>query len=417
MNLEYKKNTLHFSGVSIKEVAKKHKTPFYLYSEEILSENYLDFFHGALEAGLHHPLICFAVKSNSNKEFLKILASLGSGADIVSGGELLRALEAGIPANKIVFSGVGKTAEEIELGLKKGVYSFNIESIEELELINTLARKLKKTARICFRFNPEVESKTHKYISTGNKTHKFGILKSDILKTLKNKKYWTHSRPVGLSIHIGSQLLDLRATKKAIERMCALALESKVNYEFLDVGGGLGIDYHPEETPKVPKISDYMNMIHQTLEKNYYSQTTNLPRVVFEPGRRISAKTGILVMSVLRNKVSENNHFTILDGGMNDMMRPSLYEAYHEIYPVSKSSRKPILSHIVGPICETSDLFGTRKIAPMKAGDLVILRDAGAYGYSMGSTYNLRGRPAELLINLNRKIQEINPAGHYKELK
>jgi len=417
MNLEYKKNTLHFSGVSIKEVAKKHKTPFYLYSEEILSENYLDFFHGALEAGLHHPLICFAVKSNSNKEFLKILASLGSGADIVSGGELLRALEAGIPANKIVFSGVGKTAEEIELGLKKGVYSFNIESIEELELINTLARKLKKTARICFRFNPEVESKTHKYISTGNKTHKFGILKRDILKTLKNKKYWTHSRPVGLSIHIGSQLLDLRATKKAIERMCALALESKVNYEFLDVGGGLGIDYHPEETPKVPKISDYMNMIHQTLEKNYYSQTTNLPRVVFEPGRRISAKTGILVMSVLRNKVSENNHFTILDGGMNDMMRPSLYEAYHEIYPVSKSSRKPILSHIVGPICETSDLFGTRKIAPMKAGDLVILRDAGAYGYSMGSTYNLRGRPAELLINLNRKIQEINPAGHYKELK
>lgn len=417
MNLEYKKNTLHFSGVSIREVAQKHKTPFYLYSEEILSENYLGFFHGALEAGLHHPLICFAVKSNSNKEFLKILASLGSGADIVSGGELLRALEAGIPANKIVFSGVGKTAEEIELGLKKGVYSFNIESIEELELINILARKLKKTARICFRFNPEVESKTHKYISTGNKTHKFGILKSDILKTLKNKKYWTHSSPVGLSIHIGSQLLDLRATKKAIERMCALALESKIDYEFLDVGGGLGIDYHPEETPKVPKISDYMNMIHQTLEKNYYSKTTNIPRVVFEPGRRISAKTGILVMSVLRNKVSENNHFTILDGGMNDMMRPSLYEAHHEIYPVSKSSKKPILSHIVGPICETSDLFGTRKMSPMKSGDLVILRDAGAYGYSMGSTYNLRSRPAEILINLDRKIQVINPAGSYKELK
>ncbi|MFA5583266.1 MAG: hypothetical protein WDA09_03550, partial [Bacteriovoracaceae bacterium] len=294
MNLEYKKNTLHFSGVSIAEVAKKHKTPFYLYSEEILSENYMEFFHGALEAGLHHPLVCFAVKSNSNKEFLKVLASLGSGADIVSGGELMRALEAGIPANKIVFSGVGKTSEEIELGLKKGVYSFNIESIEELELINALSKKLKKTARICFRFNPEVESKTHKYISTGNKTHKFGILKKDILKTLKNKKYWTHSKPVGLSIHIGSQLLDLKATKKAIERMCELALASKTNFEFLDVGGGLGIDYHESETAKVPKISDYMNMIHQALEKNYYSKTTNIPRVVFEPGRRISAKTGIL---------------------------------------------------------------------------------------------------------------------------
>ena len=417
MNLEYKKNTLHFSGVSIAEVAKKHKTPFYLYSEEILSENYLEFFHGALEAGLHHPLICFAVKSNSNIEFLKVLGSLGSGADIVSGGELLRALEAGIPASKIVFSGVGKTSEEIELGLKKGVYSFNVESIEELELINALAKKMKKTARICFRFNPEVVSKTHKYISTGNKTHKFGILKKDILATIKNKKLWTNSKLVGLSIHIGSQLLDLKATKKAIEKMCEVALESKVAYEFLDVGGGLGIDYHESETAKVPKISDYMNMIHTTLEKSYYSQTTNIPRVVFEPGRRIAAKTGVLVMSVLRNKVSEDNHFTILDGGMNDMMRPSLYEAYHEISPVSKSAKKEILTHIVGPICETSDLFGTRKLAPLKNGDLVILRDAGAYGYSMGSTYNLRARPAEVLINLNRKLVVINPAGQYSELK
>lgn len=417
MNLEYKKNTLHFSGVSIAEVAKKHKTPFYLYSEEILSENYLEFFHEALEAGLHNPLICFAVKSNSNREFLKVLASLGSGADIVSGGELLRALEAGIPASKIVFSGVGKTSEEIELGLKKGVYSFNIESIEELELINTLAKKLKKTARICFRFNPEVESKTHKYISTGNKTHKFGILKTDILKAIKNKKFWTHSKMVGLSIHIGSQLLDLKATKKAIEKMSELALATKIDLEFLDVGGGLGIDYHPSETAKVPRISDYMNMVHTTLEKHYYAKSNYLPRVVFEPGRRIAAKTGILVMSVLRNKVSENNHFTILDGGMNDMMRPSLYEAYHEISPVQKSSRKQIMSHIVGPICETSDLFGTRKIAPMKAGDLVILRDAGAYGFSMGSTYNLRARPEEILVNLNRKLQVINPAGKYEDLK
>lgn len=417
MSLEYKKNTLHFCGVSIAEVAKKHKTPFYLYSEEILSENYFEFFHGALEAGLHHPLICFAVKSNSNKEFLKILAGLGSGADIVSGGELLRALEAGIPADKIVFSGVGKTSDEIELGLKKGVYSFNIESIEELELINSLAKKMKKTARICFRFNPEVVSKTHKYISTGNKTHKFGILKKDILSTVKNKKLWSNSKLVGLSIHIGSQLLDLRATKKAIEKMCEVAIESNIDLEFLDVGGGLGIDYHKDETAKVPKISDYMKMVHQTLEKHYYSKTENIPRVVFEPGRRISAKTGILVMSVLRNKVSEDNHFTILDGGMNDMMRPSLYEAYHEISAVKKSSKKEILSHIVGPICETSDLFGTRKIAPMKSGDLVILRDAGAYGYSMGSTYNLRPRPAEVLINLNRKLQVINPAGKYEELK
>ncbi len=417
MSLEYKKNTLHFSGVSIAEVAKKHKTPFYLYSEEVLSENYMEFFHGALEAGLHHPLVCFAVKSNSNKEFLKVLAGMGSGADIVSGGELLRALEAGIPASKIVFSGVGKTTEEIELGLKKGVYSFNVESVEELELINFLAGKMKKTARICFRFNPEVVSKTHKYISTGNKTHKFGILKKDILATVKNKKLWTNSKLVGLSIHIGSQLLDLKATKTAIERMCDVAIASKVDLEFLDVGGGLGIDYQASETAKVPKIADYMKMIHDTLEKHYYSKTANIARVVFEPGRRISGKTGILVMSVLRNKVSDGNNFMILDGGMNDMMRPSLYEAYHEISPVAKSSKKEVLTHIVGPICETSDLFGTRKMAPLKSGELVILRDAGAYGYSMGSTYNLRARPEELMINLARKLQVINPRGTYEELK
>lgn len=417
--LEYLKNQLHFSGVDIQTIAKKHKTPFYLYSEEILTSNYIKFFDGAVNAGLINPLVCFALKSNPNKELLKILARLGSGADIVSGGELKRAIEAGIPANKIVFSGVGKTREEIEYALKiskEGVYSFNVESIEELELINECARKLKKKARICFRLNPVVQAKTHKHISTGNKTHKFGLLEADIYSAISHSKYWTHSKLVGLSIHIGSQLLDLNATKKAIIKLSEVALKTESDLEFLDVGGGLGVDYHPEETPKLPAIETYMNLVSTTLAKYYYAKTESRPRVVFEPGRRIIAKAGIFVMSVLRNKISENNRFVIVDGGMNDFMRPSLYGAFHDLLPVHKG-KHDYPSHVVGPICETSDCFATnRLLPPLKSGDLLVLCDTGAYGYSMGSNYNLRGRPLELLVDKKRKMKVVNKPQRYEDL-
>lgn len=419
-HLEYKNKKLMFNKTDISSVAKKYKTPFYLYSEEILSKNYSDFFNGAVNAGLINPLICFALKSNPNKELVKILAKSGSGADIVSGGELKRALEAGIPAEKIAFSGVGKTEEEIIYALKvsqKGILSFNVESLEELELINTCAKKLKKIARICFRLNPVVQPKTHKYISTGNKTHKFGLLEADILSSLGQKKFWSHSKLVGLSIHIGSQLLDLKATKKAIARLCEVALKTEEPLEFLDVGGGLGVDYHPDESRKLPTISDYMSLVADTLNKNFYAKSELRPRVVFEPGRRITAKAGIFVMKVLRNKISENNLFVIVDGGMNDFMRPSLYGAYHGIRPVIESGKTPQPSHIVGPICETSDCFGSnRMLPPLKSGDLVVLEDTGAYGYSMGSNYNLRGRPLELLISKDKKMKVVNKAQDYKEL-
>jgi len=417
--LNYKNKKLQFAKADILSIAKNHKTPFFLYSEKILTQNYLSFSNGALAAGLIDPLICFAMKSNPNKELVKILAKLGSGADIVSGGELKRALEAGIPADKIVFSGVGKTEDEIIFALKlkgKGLNSFNVESIEELELINSCAKKLKKTARICFRLNPVVKPKTHKFISTGNKTHKFGLLEKDILGTLGHKKYWSHSSLVGISVHIGSQLLDLKATKKAIERLCEVALKTNMPIEFLDVGGGLGVDYHPNETHKLPRIDTYMEIIATTLEKHFYSKSELRPRVVFEPGRRIVAKAGIFVMKVLRNKISEDNHFVIVDGGMNDFMRPSLYDAYHALIPV-KESKASIECHIVGPICETSDCFGSNRLLPeLKSGDLLILKDTGAYGYSMGSNYNLRGRPLELLMDQNNKLKVINKAQDYSDL-
>jgi diaminopimelate decarboxylase len=418
-HLEYQNKKLQFAQVDISTITKKHKTPFFLYSEDILAKNYSDFFSGAVNSGMINPLVCFALKSNSNRELLKILASLGSGADIVSGGELKRALEAGIVADKIVFSGVGKTEEEIIYALKcsrHGIFSFNVESLEELELINECARKLKKKARICFRLNPVVRPKTHKFISTGNKTHKFGLLEADILSAIHQKKYWTHSQLVGISIHIGSQLLDLKATKKAIITLCGLALKTECPLEFLDVGGGLGVDYHPDESKKLPSVTDYMNLVSTILNKYFYSKTDLRPRVVFEPGRRIVAKAGIFVMKVLRNKVSENNHFVIVDGGMNDFMRPSLYGAYHELLAV-KEGKAENPCHIVGPICETSDCFGPNRLMPvLKSGDFIVLCDSGAYGYSMGSNYNLRGRPLELLIKKNRKLKIINQAQDYSKL-
>lgn len=416
---KYKNKKLYFSDIDLSTIVKKHKTPFYLYSEEILKKNFLEFQNGAIQEGLKSPLICFALKSNPNKELVKVLAKLGSGADIVSGGELKRALEAGIDPMKIVFSGVGKTEEEILFALKvspQGIFSFNVESLEELELINQCAKRTKRIARVCFRLNPVVKPKTHKFISTGNKTHKFGLLEKDVLSSLGKKKYWSHSQLVGLSVHIGSQLLDLKATKKALIVLSGVALKTKAPLEFLDVGGGLGVDYHPSETKKVPEIKTYMKLISDTLNKNYYSKTEFSPRVVFEPGRRIVAKAGIFIMSVLRNKISEENHFLIVDGGMNDFMRPSLYGAYHGLLPLVEK-KATTRCHVVGPICETSDCFGSNRELPvMKSGDKIALLDAGAYGFSMGSNYNLRGRPLELLVNEKRKIKIINHPQDYGEL-
>lgn len=399
--LSYKKNQLHIDGINFNNIAKKYSTPFYLYSESELENNFNRFLDAATIAKVQNPKICFALKSNSNPTLLKILAKLGAGADIVSGGELKRALEANIPANKIVFSGVGKTSSEIEYALRKNIYSFNIESVAELELINSIAKRLKKTARICFRLNPKVHVKTHKHISTGYKTHKFGILEKDILNALKMKSLWTNSKPIGLSIHIGSQLTCLKATKKAIKNMCECANKSKIKFEFLDVGGGLGIDYHIDN--KAPSMDDYMKLVSSTIKKNYQYEI----RTLFEPGRCIIATSGYFVSSVLRTKKSEGCNFAIVDGGMNDFVRPSLYSAFHEIYSSTKRNSK-VKYDIVGPICETADCFGeARKLSKLNSNDLIVVADAGAYGYSMSSHYNLRDKPKEILLSKTNKLKEI----------
>jgi diaminopimelate decarboxylase len=406
--LAYKNKQLHFDQLNIETLVKKHKTPFYLYSSNLLTENYLNFYNAALENNVSHPLVCFALKANSNHHFLKELAKLGSGADIVSGGELKAALAAGIPANKIVFSGVGKTAAEIQLGLKSNLRAFNVESIEELEMINDLAKKAKKIANVAFRLNPEVHAKTHKHISTGNKTHKFGMLIEDVLALKAKLKKLNHIKVVGMSIHIGSQLTCLKATKKAISRMCACALHFKETIEFLDVGGGLGIDYNFYDRPKIPSVSEYMHMVQKVIAKKYLSHHPCKLQTLFEPGRIIAAKTGIFVTSVIREKKSRDYRFVIVDGGMNDFIRPTLYSAYHEVLPNNLVQQKLSAADVVGPICETSDCFATnRKLPPLKEGQLLTICDTGAYGASMASTYNSRPLISELLIQSDGKVVKV----------
>lgn len=403
----YKKGKLHFDNIPLSSIAGKVKTPFYLYSEKTLVENFNHFLDSADKAEIVEPLICFALKANPNLKLLKALAKQGAGADIVSQGELKRALEAGIKAKKIVFSGVGKTEEEIIKGIKAGIYSFNVESIEELELINKQARKLKKKARVAFRLNPKVHAKTHKHISTGFKTHKFGILKADIIKAVKNKKLWTHTDLVGLSMHIGSQLTCLKATKKAVKELGALAVEVNRPLEFLDVGGGLGVDYGPEEMKKFSTPFQYMEIISKQLQTSFYKKYSfdNKPRVVFEPGRVIAARAGVFITSVIRTKKSEDCHFAIVDGGMNDFVRASLYGAYHEIMTEKQPKGKKIKTDIVGPICETADCFGSGRALPsLRPGDLISVADVGAYGFSMASHYNMRSLPKEVIVRENGKI-------------
>jgi len=405
-SLHYKKSLLCLDGVGILDLTTKIQTPFYLYSQKSLERNYKCFENAALESGIENPLVCFALKSNPNKKVVKTLAKMGAGADIVSGGELKRAIDCGIDPQKIVFSGVGKTKQEISAALsshKDGIYSFNVESLEELEMINEISSKLKKTARIALRLNPQVQVKTHKHISTGFKTHKFGLLKEDILKAVNSKKYWKHTKLVGISIHIGSQLTCLKATVKAIEEMCKLSLAFDKDLEFFDVGGGLGVDY--EKTNDKPCPNQYMKLIAKTIEKFFYKKASSRPRIVFEPGRVISATAGHFITKVIRTKNSGDCFFAIVDGGMNDFVRTSLYGAYHEIIPAKKSKRKLIKTDIVGPICETADCFGSGIELPMlKSEDVISVSDVGAYGHSMASNYNMRDKALEYFVTSTGKV-------------
>lgn len=404
--LSYKNSTLYFDKKSLKQISKELKTPFYLYSEKVFLDKYNQFLQSAHQNQLKEPLICFALKANPNLRILKSLAKAGCGADIVSGGELKRALEAKIDPMKIVFSGVAKSEEEITMALKaskQGIYSFNIESIDELETIQKLAKKFKKKARVAIRFNPQVVTKTHKHISTGYKTHKFGLVKKDLLKAIHLTQKSSHIVLAGLSMHIGSQLTCLKATEKALIEFCAVINEVKEPLEFIDLGGGLGVNYKRSE--KISTINDYMKVISKILNRKLKRYPSSSPRIVFEPGRYIAAEAGILVTKVVRTKLSENSHFTIVDGGMNNFIRTSLYDAFHMVLPVSKSQTKKIITNVVGPICETADKFAADlKITAPQKGDYLCVCDTGAYGYSMASNYNLREQAREYVLSSNGKI-------------
>ena len=402
-DFRYVRGRLHCEGVSIEALVKKHGSPLYVYSSKTLSSHFnkLD---RAL-APLDH-LICFAMKSNSNLGVMRTLADLGSGFDTVSGGEIQRVIAAGGNPRKCVFAGVGKTEEEITFALRKGIYSFNVESEPELTRINRIACKLKKTAPIAIRVNPNVDAKTHKKITTGTYENKFGIAFEKIPGVYARATKLKNIKLLGLQMHIGSQLTQVKPFKEAVRKVTPLAakLKAKHGIEFLSIGGGLGIMYEDalasgdskwwnrEEAKKILTPEKYAAALAPLLEPLGL-------KVLLEPGRFISGNAGILVSRVEYVKRTGKKYFAIVDAAMNDLIRPAFYESYHEIIPVKQSRNRPIATDVVGGICETGDTFCKNRLIPrIEEGDLVAMLSAGAYGFVMAGTYNTRPLPAEVLV-------------------
>ncbi len=391
-NLRYVGNNLFVEKLSIKNILKKNKTPFYIYSESQIAFNFLKFANTFKKTD---PLICFAAKSNSNLNILRVLGKLGAGADVVSGGELLKALKAGIRPNKIVFSGVGKTEEELKIAINKKILLINCESESEAKLVNNLAKKLRKKVSIGFRLNPNVDAKTHKNISTGKAENKFGLSIKNFKVFLKTVKTFKNVKLEALSVHIGSQILNDTPFRKTLNVMSKLIKELKLNLKYVDLGGGFGINYTDKEKPI--NLSKYSKLVHN------FSKKLNC-KIIFEPGRSIIGNTGLLISKIQFIKKGANKNFIILDAGMNDFMRPALYEAFHKIIPISrKSSRMKGKIEFVGPICETTCKFGVYKNYPkINENEFVAITNVGAYGSSLSSNYNTRPLIAEILINKNK---------------
>jgi diaminopimelate decarboxylase len=388
---------LHCDRLSLEGLARKFGTPLYVYSASQIAER-LRLFQREL-AGREH-LVCYAVKANSALAILKLLAGLGAGFDIVSGGELERVLAAAPEAvSRVVFSGVGKTAAEMDLALRAGILAFNVESEAELELLAARAGKLKTKARFALRVNPDVFADTHPYISTGLREHKFGI---DIRRALaiykgaggnRGSNRWIEAH--GISVHIGSQIRSAQPFGAAMERVSRLVQQlarEGTRLKTVDAGGGLGIDYHGGSFDAAEKVGEYAEALQQALGDFK-------GRLLIEPGRFLVAQAGALVARVLYVKRNGKKTFVITDGAMNDLIRPALYQAHHEIVPVRRRAGKARVVDVVGPVCESGDFFARdRKLAPVQPGDLVALLDAGAYGMAQSSNYNTRPRAAEVLV-------------------
>jgi diaminopimelate decarboxylase len=386
---EYKDRQLYCEGIPIRQIAEKVGTPFYLYSYHTLVRHFT-VFNDAFK-GIPH-LICYSAKANSNLALLRLFINLGGGVDVVSGGELFRALKGGADSQKIVFSGVGKREDEIEYALKTGILMFNVESSQELQVVNEVAGRIGKKAAIAIRVNPDIDPKTHPYISTGLKQNKFGI---DILRApmaYRLASQLSNLKIVGIDCHIGSQLVEVEPIIEALRRLKQLVENLRkegMEIQYLDLGGGLGITYEDEEPPHPV---EYASNILEELRG--FGCT-----LILEPGRVIVGNAGVLVSKVLYTKENEEKRFVIVDAGMNDLVRPSYYGSYHQILPVKEETREEIVADVVGPICESSDFLAKgRKMAILHSGELIAVMSAGAYGFSMSTNYNSRPRIAEVLV-------------------
>ncbi len=388
-DFKFKRQELYCEDVKVADVAQAAGTPFYLYSYNTLVDHFTKIQRAFAKI---NPTICFAMKANDNLAVLKTLADQGAGFDIVSMGELRKALTIKADPQKIVFASVGKTEAEIVFALTTGILFFNVESVPELEEINRIAQKMGKVAPVALRINPDVEAATHNFITTGTLKNKFGIDLKSTHQLLKSRKKYPNILINGLHIHIGSQIVTsapfIKAVKKVIGFIAALRAEG-IGLEYLDIGGGLGIIYKDEKPQTAQNFADAVLP---------YLEQTGL-KIVMEPGRFIVGNAGIFVTKVLYLKDNGFKKFLIVDGGMNDLIRPSLYNAYHEIVPVKKSRGKPVTVDVVGPICESGDFFGKERVLPaLKKGDLLAVMSAGAYGYVMSSNYNVRCRVPEILV-------------------
>lgn len=387
----YKNGTLYCEDVPLSEIAASVGTPSYVYSSATLERHYrvLEDALSGLDAKIY-----YAVKANSNLAVLRTLGALGAGADVVSEGEMRRAMAAGIPADQIVFSGVGKTREELDFALRAGVHEINVESINELHLLNEVAGKLGVTADIAIRVNPDVDAKTHEKISTGKKENKFGIDIEKSLEVFALAASLEHLNPITVASHIGSQLTDLEPFRAAYKKLAETALslrDAGIGIRRIDLGGGLGVPYNGEEPPAPALYGDLVRSIFGKLDF----------QLLFEPGRMIAANAGVLLSQVIFEKYGEDRRFVILDSAMNDLIRPALYDGHHRLLPLKEADSGTLETpaDVVGPVCESGDTFAKdRPLPPLKDGDLVAFMTAGAYGAVMASSYNTRLLPAEILV-------------------
>ena len=383
--------SLHCENISYTELAERFGTPLYVYSQAELDSAFARYqtAFAALD-----PLICYAVKANGNLSVIRRFAELGSGFDIVSGGELVRVLAAGGQADKTIFSGVGKSAAEIEFALKSGIKCFNVESLPELDRINEIAGRLKTTAPVSLRINPDVDAQTHPYISTGLKANKFGIAMEDAERAYLHAASLPHLNIIGIDCHIGSQLIKLEPLVEACERLLPLIdklAAHGIGLQHIDLGGGVGIVYQNEETPD---LAAYAAAVQKLLGGRSL-------KLILEPGRSLVGNAGALLTRVEFVKQNGDKNFVVVDAAMNDLMRPALYQAYHHIENAEPSPVAPFAADIVGPICETGDFLAKDRMISAQAGDLLVVRSAGAYASSMAGNYNTRPRAAEVLVNGN----------------